>query len=85
MDNILKYIGDNRDKFIDRLRENVEIASVSGWPTHRGECVRQMEVSMKMLKDFGFDVERLDIRCYKCSITRLNSGIRKLSSLIIFF
>ena len=35
MEKILNYIDSNKEKFIQRLRDAVEIPSVSGWPTHR--------------------------------------------------
>ena len=58
MENILAYIDSNKDSFINRLRENVEIASVSGWPTHRDKCIEQMEIAKTLLEKFAFSVER---------------------------
>ena len=50
MEEIINYIEKNEKKFVERLREHVEIPSVSGWATHRNECIRQMEVTDAMLK-----------------------------------
>jgi len=61
MEAILEYIEQNERKFVQRLREHVEIASVSGWATHRNECIRQMEVTDAMLKSYGAVTRFVDI------------------------
>ena len=58
MDKVIDYIENNREKFVDRLRQNVEIASVSGWPSHRQQCIDQMEAARKLLENLNFHVER---------------------------
>ena len=61
MEAILAYIDQNEAKFVQRLRDHVEIASVSGWATHRDECIRQMEVTDAMLKSYGAVTRFVDI------------------------
>ena len=81
MEQILKFITDHEKDYIQRLRENVEIASVSGqshsvgkscslfpgWPTHRPECIRQMEHAKKDLEKLGVTVEVVDIGEQTCN------------------
>ena len=61
MEKVHSYIASNERCFIDRLREAVEIPSVSCWPTHRNHCIRQMDEASKLLKSFGVKLERIDI------------------------
>lgn len=67
MEKILNFIANHEKDYIQRLRENVEIASVSGWPTHRPECIRQMEHAKKDLEKLGVTVEVVDIGEQTCN------------------
>ncbi|XP_050718400.1 cytosolic non-specific dipeptidase-like isoform X3 [Eriocheir sinensis] len=50
---IFKYVDDNKERFIDVLREAVAIQSVSAWPEKRQEIVRQMEWAKTKLEALG--------------------------------
>ena len=47
MDDTLKtlvaHIEERRDAYVDRLREAVEIRSVSGWPDHRDDVIKMVK------------------------------------------
>ena len=45
----------------DFSRESVEIPSVSGWATHRQECIRQMHHTKALLEAFGATTRFVDI------------------------
>jgi hypothetical protein len=53
MEAVLKHLKENEQKWVDRLAECVSIASISGSPDHRDECIRQMHETQKMLKALG--------------------------------
>jgi len=61
MEQVIGYIAANEKSFIERLREAVEIPSVSCWPTHRVHCIRQMEVAQRQLNSLGVKTEMVDI------------------------
>ena len=80
MESIHSYIDSNEEKFIERLRydqvknerpkcstfrESVEIPSVSGWATHRPECIRQMHHTKALLDSFGATTRFVDIGMQK--------------------
>jgi len=51
---IHKYIEENEGKFIENLREAVEIPSVSCWADTRNDCFKMVEWTEKRLKTLGF-------------------------------
>jgi len=53
MEAVLKHLKENEQKWVDRLAECVSIASISGSPDHRDECIRQMHETQKMLQALG--------------------------------
>lgn len=65
MESIHSFIDSNEEKFIQRLRESVEIPSVSGWSTHRPECIRQMHHTKTLLDSFGAKTRFVDIGMQK--------------------
>ncbi|CAL8109856.1 unnamed protein product [Orchesella dallaii] len=54
---LCKYIEDNQSKFVDTLREAVEIPSVSCWADTRKDCVRMVDWTEGKLKALGFETE----------------------------
>jgi len=61
MGKVLDFIASNETVLIERLREAVEIPSVSCWPDHRGHCIRQMEVAEKQLNSLNVITEKVEI------------------------
>jgi len=61
MDKILNYLKTNNEKFVKRLADSVEIASISGSPKHRQECIRQMHEGVKLLESVQATTELVDI------------------------
>jgi len=61
MDKILNYLKANNEKFVKRLADSVEIASISGSPKHRQECIRQMHEGVKLLQSVKATTELVDI------------------------
>lgn len=63
--NLFAHIDKNKTRFIDVLRESVEIASVSTDVIHRPECQRMVEWTAEKLKVLGATVELRDIGMQK--------------------
>jgi len=55
------HIDANKVKYIDRLRELVEIPSVSAWPENRHHIVEACNYIAESLKKLGANVELVDI------------------------
>jgi len=65
MEALIKHLKENEQKWVDRLAECVSIASISGSPDHRDECIRQMHETQKMLQALGATTEMVDIGTQK--------------------
>jgi len=50
---INKYVDDNADKFVKRLKEAVAIPSVSAWPQNRKNIIEMVEWTKKHLEHLG--------------------------------
>jgi len=62
---ICKYIDTNKDAFINRLRDAVEIKGVSGWPDHREDVVKMVHWTAQHLRRLGATVELADLGVQK--------------------
>ena len=47
---IVKHIESRRETFVERLREAVEIRSVSGWPDHRDDVIKMVKWTAQHLR-----------------------------------
>lgn len=56
-----KYVDDHQSRYIDLLREAVEIKSVSAWPETRPEIVRMTHWVGERLKKLGATIEYRDV------------------------
>ncbi|CAB3402869.1 unnamed protein product [Caenorhabditis bovis] len=58
---VFKAIDEQQEEFIELLREAVEIKSVSGDPSRRGDCIRMSEWTRDQLKALGIDASLWDL------------------------
>ncbi|XP_023028441.1 cytosolic non-specific dipeptidase 2 [Leptinotarsa decemlineata] len=58
---LFKYVEDNKQKFIENLKEAVAIESVSAWAHKRGEIRKMVEHTAKQLKKLGLTTDIRDI------------------------
>lgn len=58
---LFKHIDSRKADYISRLREAVEIRSVSGWPDHRDDCTRMVKWTAEHLRRLGATVELADV------------------------
>ena len=61
LEKFYKHVDNNQDKYVQRLKELVEIPSVSAWPETRHEIVKVAEIVANQLKELGATVELADI------------------------
>ena len=54
---LVKHIEGRREAYVERLREAVEIRSVSSWPDHRDDVV-------KMVKWTAQHLRSVRLKCY---------------------
>lgn len=57
LDPLFQRIEEKQEKFVEKLREWVEVPSVSGWPDHRKDCILMMEFVAKELGKLGASIE----------------------------
>ena len=60
---LVKHIEGRKNDYIERLREAVEIRSVSGWPDHRDDVVKMVKWTAQHLRyqQFGARDTETDI------------------------
>ena len=80
MEAIIAYLQANEESFVQRLSDAVSIKSISASPEHRGECIRQMHESVKLLKSVKATTELVDIGEQK-----MHDGSIQPSEFKIFF
>lgn len=56
-----RHVDANKARYIDVLREAVEIKSVSGWPDHRAEVSRMSKWTAEKLKKLGAQIELAEL------------------------
>lgn len=61
MEKVIEFLDANEAKWIDRLSENVAVASISCQPENRPQTIEQMHIADKMLKGLGCSTEMVDI------------------------
>lgn len=64
---IFQYVNNNKDKFIERLRDAVRIPSVSQSPEKRDDVIAMVRVTEEKLKKLGATTELCDIGTQKLS------------------
>jgi len=57
LETFFKKIDDNQDKFVQKLKEWVEIQSVSAWADKRNECIHMVNHCAKELEKLGATIE----------------------------
>jgi len=62
---LVKHIEGRREAYVERLREAVEIRSVSGWPDHRDDVVKMVKWTAQHLRRLGATVELADVGTQK--------------------
>uniref|UniRef100_A0A914VP35 Peptidase M20 dimerisation domain-containing protein n=1 Tax=Plectus sambesii TaxID=2011161 RepID=A0A914VP35_9BILA len=60
LDKLFKYVDEHADQFVERLREAVEIPSVSAEPEHRPDVLRMIEWTRAHLEKLGATCELKD-------------------------
>lgn len=61
LEKFYKHVDDNQEKYIARLKELVEIPSVSAWPENRQDIVKCCEWTANKLNSLGATAELVDI------------------------
>jgi len=61
LEKFYKHVDDNQAKYIQRLKELVEIPSVSAWPENRQEIVKCSNYVADKLRELGATIELVDI------------------------
>lgn len=57
LNKLFGFIDENREKYIETLREAVGIRSISNWPDARNECMRMVQWTATKLEDLGFETQ----------------------------
>lgn len=65
LEKFYKHVDSNEDKYIARLKELVEIPSVSAWPEKRQDIVKCSNWTAEKLKELGATIELQDIGMQK--------------------
>ena len=61
MEKVIEFLDANEKKWVERLSQNVAIASISCSPDNRPQTIEQMHVADKMLKELGCSTEIVDL------------------------
>lgn len=61
MNFFVRYIDDNKNKFVETLSQAVSIKSVSADPDLRNEVIKMMQWALVKLQALGADVKLYDI------------------------
>jgi acetylornithine deacetylase/succinyl-diaminopimelate desuccinylase-like protein len=82
MDSVIRYINQNKDRYIEELKELLRIPSVSAKSTHRNDCLQAAEYLQKQFQGMGLEVSLLPTKGNPVVLARYQKHADKPTVLI---